>query len=545
MQLSVRAFRVGLVSVLLGSACSKAPTNLVLITVDTLRADRLGAYGYSENTSPNIDALAARGVLFSSASTPIPRTTQSVATLFTGRYPFQHGVVEIGERLRDEERTLAEILREAGYRTIGISANRAAGRLQGLEQGFDVFVGRSELWRRQPVQAKAYGRPSTAEMGPAEAVTREALKQLEAHATGPYFLWLLYFDPHWAYNPPAPYNEVIDWKQFSFYRDLLSWEPKNANVFFNLNGRSEQARAQASRLYDAEVRYTDAMIGHLLEALRSRSDADQTLIVLSADHGESLGEHGYYYEHGDFVYQTTMHVPLVFHQPGTLPEGRVVEGPVSNVDVAPTVLSLLDIKAKGQSGRDLTAALRDPQLASDERVVLGESGSALLPQNQLRHIGGRRSTGRVRGEQIFRYARRGEWAVVVRGNQTELYQAHEDPTYQNDLAARFPDAAAALRKELEAVLPGAGRWRMARDGRFKLIRIPELGQVRFALYDLEADPQETRDQAAERPDVVERLRKPLEAYLRASLKSSALAAARSPEEQLRVEEQLRALGYLE
>jgi arylsulfatase len=512
-------------------ACGESPPNLVLITIDTLRADRLGSYGHTEATSPNLDALAAQGVLFVNASTNIPRTTQAVATLFTGRYPHEHGVAEIGEALREEETTLAEILRGAGYRTAGISANPVAGSLQGLEQGFESFVSKRNLHQRHPVTGDTESGPRTSEMGPAEAVTREALDWLGGHGRGPYFLWLLYFDPHWRYNPPAPYNDVVDWEDFNFYRDLVEFVPKNATVFYNLNGRSAAVLPQVSKLYDSEVRYTDAMIGELLSGIRSRNDAENTVIVVMADHGESLGEHGYYYQHGDFVYQSTMRVPLIFHQPGVLPEGVRLAAPVSNLDIAPTLLSLLGIPAAEDaafSGLDLSGVIRDPSQEPaqlSDRVILGESGSALLPQNPIRLIGGRRSMKAHVTKKPFRYARRGDWMVVTGQRSARLYNVAEDPALKQNLAGAFPRITASLETALEALPFLAARWQMARAARWKLIRIPEPDRVRWELYDLETDPLETKDLSAAQPDVAERLRTPLEAWVRTLVEQ----APRGPE----------------
>jgi arylsulfatase A-like enzyme len=524
----------------------------VLITIDTLRADRLGAYGYAKATSPEIDALAERGVLFVNASTNIPRTTQAVATLFTGRYPHEHGVSEIGERLPQEETTLAEILRDAGYQTAAISANRVAGRLQALDQGFQTFVSKLDLQSRYPLTREPEEGQPTAEMGQAEAVTQAALTWLGDHPQGPYFLWLLYFDPHWRYDPPAPFNQVVDWERFDFYRDLEESPPGNATVFFNLDGRSAEALPELSRLYDAEVRYIDAMIGKLLAGIRARSDADDTLIVLTADHGESLGEHGYFYEHGDFVYQPTMHVPLIFHQPGVLPQGARIETLVSNLDVAPTLLSLLSIsepEGAAFAGQDLSDAIRDPPAMPSElsgRIIFGESGSGMLAQNPMRLVGGRRSARNSEIRPPFRYARRGDWLLVTEEGRPHLYNATQDPELTRDLADAFPGIVQSMQSALTSLPFLKARWQMARDARWKLIRIPELDRVRWELYDLEKDPLESQDLSAVQPEVVTRLRKPLELWVRGL--SRALprgGTGLSPEDQAEIDRQLRALGYID
>ncbi|MEE8557239.1 MAG: sulfatase [Myxococcota bacterium] len=537
------------------------PPNVVLITVDTLRADRLGAYGYEKAHTPAIDALAAGGVLFTDASTCIPRTTQAVASLFTSRYPHEHGVLEIGERLPHTAWTLAEQLKRAGYRTAGISANFVAGRLQGLDQGFDTFVGMGDLRSRYPIREELRKSPPAA-IGKAEAVTREALRWLEEIEGEPYFLWLLYFDPHFRYDPPPPFWGRIDPAHFPFYRELATFDPKHPTIYFNLNGRSEAALAGVSALYDGEVAYTDSMISRLVTELRRRPDWNDTLIVFTADHGESLGEHGYYFEHGDLVYQATVRVPLILHQPSRLPVGRRVDGPVSLLDVFPTVLSLIgdDADRPVLSGVDLSPAL-DGERPDEDRVVLAESGSALFPENPRRALGGRLGAREVRRllprpdgpvpvsfrQLPFRYARRNPWVIVERADaeEPELYDAEADPSLRENLRTAHPEVTEELSQELDAIPVGAGRWRMARRGPWKLIRIPELGRTRFELYNVDADPMETRDLFGSRPTVETELRRVLEEWVGSIPPPPRPSPPRSPRSAIEVEERLRALGYVE
>ena len=536
-----------IVTVLAGAtivSCSGSPEqespastpNLVFITVDTLRADRLGCYGYEQARTPVADRLAAQGTLFERAFTCLPRTTQSVATLFTGRYPAEHGVLEIGERLPNGAWTLAERLAERGYATAGISANSAACAIQGLAQGFQTFVGITQLHKRyQGVR-------------PAEAVTREARSWLEQQTSGPYFLWLLYFDPHFPYEPPPSFAASVDPESFWFYEAKQTFQPQRPTIVFNLNGESARAQPELSRLYDGELAYTDSMIGELLEAVRARPDAADTLIVFTADHGESLGEHGYYYEHGDYVYETCLRVPLVLHQAGRIPAGRRVASPVSLVDVLPTVLTLLGGDATDDiSGVDLTPLIRG-ELASPERpLAFAESGSALFAQNPRRHTGGRRSgLGR---RKPFRYVRDGRW-VLVRYEGSEgsegraLYDGEADPALLDDLAPLHPDVVDRLGAKIDAIDLLESRWRMATDGRWKLVSIPELDGVRYELYDIEVDPGELVDRAAAEPQVVERLREELASWQR-DLGPAERSEPMDAEQREEVERRLRALGYIE
>ncbi len=464
------------------ASCHATPSdrpNLVLVSVDTLRADRIGAYGYGLAATPTTDQLAAEGVVFADASTPLPRTTQAFASLFTSRSPDVLGVLEVGERLPDAELTLAEILRHAGYRTLGVTGNGVADRDQGLDQGFDRFIGVSELEARS--EEARTGRRSPTK---AEPVTRAARELLEDVVAGPYYLWVHYKDPHWLYSPPEPYVSAGNRQGLRFYRRAARWRPVGATIFFNLNGEAARWWPKLSPLYDDEIHYVDAMIGQLLSAVRGRPDADRTLIVFTSDHGESLGEHGYYYEHGDFVYQTTLRVPLIFAMPGRFPGGRVIDSPVSLLDVLPTVLSLLEVappKGTEIEGTDLsgllTAAGGGP--TEEERLLFSQSGSSMSPQNPMRLLGGRRS-----GERPFRYLRRDPWVLVFAESGSQLYRADRDPALRTDVAGDHPGVVAKLERELEEFPLPADRWWSVREGSWKLIQIPEPDGPRHELYDL-------------------------------------------------------------
>ena len=422
-------------------ACGAAPAadprpDVWLLTVDTLRADRLGFAGHPGARTPHLDRLAREGVVFSDAQTPVPRTTQSIASIFTGRYPSQHGVLRLGDVLAPEASTLAEMLRGAGYWTGAVSANGVAGPGQGLDQGFEAFTDSATLHERYgvPTQGIRGAEPS---MSAAEAATREALRMLES-ASSPRLLWVHYMDPHFMYNPPAPFNQVVDWRDFTYYRDRLRIRPVQAATFFNHRGLSKRWLPQLSALYDAEIAYVDHWIGRLLAA----ADRD-TLVVFTSDHGESLGEHGYYFEHGDFVYQASMAIPLVFRWPGRIAAGVRSDAPVSSLDILPTLLGLVGLEPSSGSdvaGVDLAAHLRGGAASQPAvpRVHHGVSGEALLQGNPRREKGG----------PPWNMVRRGRWKLVrapgKEGVRFELYDLEADPIESTDLATHEPKRVAEL-----------------------------------------------------------------------------------------------------
>jgi arylsulfatase A-like enzyme/Tfp pilus assembly protein PilF len=284
--------------------------NVLLVTIDTLRADRIGAYGYRAAETPHLDALAAEGVVFESAFTHSPVTLSSHATLLTGRLPFQHGVRSNSlYQLPEEEVTLAEILRAAGYHTAAFVSAAALDRRFQLTQGFATYD--------DDVNAVRDG-GLIAERSAAEVSGRATAWLEKAEATRPFFLWVHFFDPHHPYAPPEPYRSRF-----------------------------------ASSPYDGEIAYCDREVGRLIERLKRMGAVDDTIVVVASDHGEGLGEHGEQ-THGIFVYDSTLRVPLIMAGPGIPKGARDGRRPVGLVDVLPTVLGRLGLSTEAaSSGRDL------------------------------------------------------------------------------------------------------------------------------------------------------------------------------------------------
>jgi arylsulfatase A-like enzyme/cytochrome c-type biogenesis protein CcmH/NrfG len=298
--------------------------NLLLITIDTLRADRVGAYGYAAARTPAIDALAARGVRYEHAYATAPITLTSHASLLTGMYPPAHSARHNGMHLNDNARTLAQGVKTAGFSTGAFVGAFPLDRRFGLDRGFDVY---SDLMPRG-----RDGRPANER--PARIVADEAIDWLAKHRSGRFFLWIHFFEPHAPYGNPA-------------------------------DGRP------ASQRYDDEVAEADRQAQRILSSLGT--DQASTLVVLTADHGEAFGEHGEI-GHSVFVYDTTLRVPLMIAGPGVNP--RIVSDPVSLVDIAPTVMRALDLPAVSNTdGIDLTPE-RTASVPSRDRYA--ESFAPLL-----------------------------------------------------------------------------------------------------------------------------------------------------------------------
>jgi arylsulfatase A-like enzyme/Tfp pilus assembly protein PilF len=317
-----------LLGVLLSIVCAFSPESapaspaaarpgVILITVDTLRADRLGCYGYAGAASPNIDALAAEGVRFRTCVAQAPLTLPSHCSILTGLQPTVHGVRDnVGYRLDASHETLAEILKGAGYRTAAFVGSYVLNAKFGLSQGFDRYGD-------VPIRDSPGGiiNLNQLERRAAEVIDL-GIAWLAAHRGPPFFLWIHLFDPHDPYAPPPPFDSRFK-----------------------------------ERPYDGEIAYVDREVGRLLAFLKESGLASRTLVVLVGDHGESFGEHQEY-THGYFIYDTTLLVPLIVRPPGGRPARSVVTGQVSTVDIAPTILELLGMpRAAELQGRSLAGIM--------------------------------------------------------------------------------------------------------------------------------------------------------------------------------------------
>ena len=318
------------------------PRNVLLISVDTLRADRLGCYGYGRPTSPRIDGLAAEGVRFHQAISQAPWTTPSHISLLTSRYPSSHHVTQSfsgferflkegrGYRVLAEDAiTLAEVLQAHGYRTLALTGGATLGAELGFAQGFDAY------------REDSYGL--------LERVRPMLGEWLEESRDLPFFIFLHMFDVHAPYAHTEMTEGVLtDAQRGAIHRGL--GEPGHGDIsgFASLlRGLGLYRVEVTSALYDGGIRFTDNFLGHLLDDLRRLGLEDRTLVVLTSDHGEEFGDHdpGRFYDaHCQTVYEELIRVPLVVRLPGAIPAGRVVDTPVELVDVAPTILDVLGIR---------------------------------------------------------------------------------------------------------------------------------------------------------------------------------------------------------
>jgi choline-sulfatase len=379
--------------VLLLPACSGAERDvqsLILITVDTLRADHLGAYGGTVPT-PALDALAAESVLLTDMCTPTPSTGPAHASLFTGLYPWNHGVLGNAAPFPDESiPRLAEYAGEAGLATAAFVSSYVLHARWGFDRGFDEF-------HFEPTEEGVWKRESVGFFADGSTTLEAALAFINDHRSQRFFVWLHLFDPHFPYSPPPDYRRPSD--------EAVDLRGKAIPPELN----SPEQLAQAIRGYRGEVSYVDALMGRLLAGLRRAGVDEETAVVFTSDHGEGLGDHQLL-EHGRNLFDELVRVPLLVRAPG-LPPGRRLSGPAQLEDLMPTILALLGIATPERSdGLDLLPWLRGEAPHSPRESVLGQR--APFP-----------------GKPVLFFERRPaeKWIGPLQGAAGRLYRLDDDP----------------------------------------------------------------------------------------------------------------------
>lgn len=348
---------LAVLSLALGAGCDPGEDrpNLVLITLDTTRADHLGCYGYARARTPNLDAFAASGVRFDHARTVANTTLPAHASILTGRHPQAINVPRNSFPLPEDVETLAQRLADEGYATAAFVSASALSSGLGLERGFEVYDEAFSIQEMDQQQRRA------------AATTTAARAWLAEHAEtrAPYFLWVHYFDPHYPYTPPAPFDTLYG----TDYDGPADGSMEYLATLWGFGApRVEPAPADLARLvdlYDGEVAYLDHALGPLLDALDPAATEGPTVVAITADHGESLVEHDYLFNHGLHVYEPSVHVPLLVRfvpQAGIEP-GAVVAAPTQNLDLFATLLAAAGAASSDASpGVDLAALARgEPQ----------------------------------------------------------------------------------------------------------------------------------------------------------------------------------------
>jgi len=378
------------------------PLNVVVVTIDTLRADHLHCYGYQKIETPVLDGLAQRGTLFETAVAQAPLTPPSHASIFTGQYPTVHGVRSTGGFvLQSSSQPLARILHEQGWDTGAFVSSAVLKKVIGFGNGFDTYDD------EMPRVGKAFSVREDPERKAGATVDR-AIAWLNGQSGKPYFLWVHLYDPHQPYNPPGAFKAK--------YKD---------------------------RPYDGEIAYTDQQLGRLLDAIGKKSPADQTIIAVISDHGESLSEHGEY-THGVFLYDATLHIAFMMAGPG-VPAGMRVKQQVRSIDLLPTVLALLGGSAPANvQGLSLVPTFSGKTVPTD--ISYEET---LYPKVAL-------------GWAELRGIRTNHWKYI-RAPKPELYDLTQDPGETNNVIAQHPQEVARFEAHLANVIGANGSEKVRTD----------------------------------------------------------------------------------
>jgi arylsulfatase A-like enzyme/tetratricopeptide (TPR) repeat protein len=438
--------------------------NVLLLTLDTTRADRLGCYGYAAAKTPALDGLARDGVRFARAYCPVPLTLPSHASILTGLYPLGHGVRNNGRALAPGVRTLAEILKADGYATAAFVSAFSVDSRFGLGRGFDVYD--DMLPSELPVKSQNAERR-------ADRTFERFSRWLDKSGRGKFFAWVHFYDPHLPYDPPSPEREEF-----------------------------------AGRPYDGEVAYMDRFVGAVLDRLRAKGLFEDTLVVAAGDHGEGFGDK-VEVGHGLFLYEETLLVPLIFRHRGVFLRPRVVEGAVRLVDVAPTILDVLGLgdASGGMQGRSLVPRVARPK---------GEGPDSLIESVYPReNFGWSELVGWVSGS----------WKYV-QSPRPELFDLRADPGERANLFETSPGQARAMKTKMEegmlalsAGRPTAGAGEASPEN---VERLRSLGYVSFAPSKPGAalpDPKDKLDllrliQQAQAYEMAERYPEAEQVYLR-------------------------------
>ena len=394
-----RAFLLFFMILLAAASAAAAPNsslNVVVLTIDTLRADHIGCYGYKQIRTPNIDALAAEGTRFEHAYTPVPVTLPAHSAIFTGTYPMLSGMHDFSaNKLSAQQLTLASVLKQQGYVTGAVIGSAVLDSRFGLNQGFDFYYDHFDFSRLDESNLDEMERPG-------DVVADQALDWLGKNYQKKFFLWMHLYDPHYPYHPPAPYNQEY-----------------------------------ASHLYDGEIAFADAQVGRLLRFLKDKGLYQSTVVVLAGDHGESLGEHGEK-THGFFIYNATLHVPLLVHVPETKQQ-KLVSRPVNLVDIMPTVLRILKMEVPPQvQGQDLLALIsqESPDKREDDtRTLYAET---FLPRLHF-------NWSELRGAETKNYH-------FIDAPKPELYDLVRDPGETQNLFNQKKAVAEEMRAKLARVI---------------------------------------------------------------------------------------------
>jgi arylsulfatase A-like enzyme len=435
------------------STSAEHPPNVLIVSIDALRADFLGSYGNPLVKTPNLDRLAVEGARFSAMTTVQPTTLPTFLSLFSGVYPATHrGRSHIGSLLPDRFDTLAMVMKAGGYQTAGfITYIGLRPEYSNLQRGFDTYQDTTQglppdmadplkgqaarlagrLLENVPLAkltedlVKRTSELETTLWDRADITTDAALGWLRARPSpAPFFLWVHYFGPHYPFTPPPPFDTVYDPQ----YAGSINGDWPTIRLLQEGGQLSERDIQHVRALYGGEVAYNDQEVGRLFRELQSSGEWDRTVVIALADEGESLGEKGQWF-HNIGVSQVMSAVPLLIRYPTNVPAGTVVDAPVQTIDVFPTVLDLVGIGGRGGLEGQSLAPLMSRATSGDDRAAIVE-----------------------RGDRAIAGVRWRDWKLVVypAEDRVVLYDVRKDPLEYTELQSQYPEVVRQLRERFNA-----------------------------------------------------------------------------------------------
>ncbi len=404
---------------------------VIVVSIDTLRRDHVSVYGYGRRTTPTLEALANEGVVFEDAVTTAPWTLPAHASLLTSLYPSSHGAVDLRRGLPDDVPSLPLHLQQNGFFTQAVVTHLYLSKQYGFGHGFDGH------WYRYDARA--------------EPVTERAISFLRERGDRDFFLFLHYYDPHWHYDPPPPYDRTFD-PDYSGVASGVWWEFKKETA----DSIDPRDLRHILALYDGEILYADRQLGRLFGVMREMGIFDKSLVVVTSDHGEEFLEHGGW-EHQKTLYEEVLRIPLLMKLPGSEGAGRRVSQQVSLVDVPPTILENMGLPAvAGFQGRSLLGLIRGSEKSSDDPD--GPDGPADKVWSETQH------TVDDSHKLAMRQGGNGKKLIVSRHHDgsegsIELYDLAKDPRERNDLVAGEPSWVERALEQVESFLARASERR--------------------------------------------------------------------------------------
>jgi len=412
-----------------------ADMNVIMIGLDTTRADHLSSYGSTKCQTPNLDELARDGIRFDQCVTVAPSTLPSFTSVMSGMYPHTHRVPYNGFRASDNLLLLSELFKEAGYDTAAFIGSYALHSDLNLDQGFDLY---EETFDRDVAGRQLQRR--------ADRLNESLFPWLETHKGSKFLLFIQYFDPHLPYDPPLPYGHdpAVSGKPRWDYANLLRL---GHAINVNPDARIINLGKHASRMYAGEIAFLDHQIGRLVEKLDELGLRKKSIIIIWGDHGETLMEHKTeLFNHGRNVYQTTIHVPLIFHAPSALPSGKVVKDLVTTIDIAPTICDLTGLSAvEMHEGQSLMSLIKP------EKEAPGWQPSAAFVEAQkpVGEMG--EANSRWLNQQKDKCIILGEWKLVLSPLEKQpwkLFNLRADPDESHDVYSEQLERNPTLVKNL-------------------------------------------------------------------------------------------------